>query len=90
MEVEIKLALPDADAHAKVLKVLAPHRRTHFRQQNFFFDSPDGAVSRSGHSLRVRMFDDSKAVLTIKGRMEMKDGIGRATEVCLPNLVWMA
>lgn len=81
MEVEIKLALPDANAHAKVLKALASHRRTLHRQQNYFFDSPDGAVSRSRRSLRVRLYDDDKAVLTIKGRLEMKGGIARATEL---------
>lgn len=81
MEVEIKLALPGADMHAKVLKAFGPHRRTHYKQQNFFFDTPDSAISRSRRALRVRLFDNDKAVLTIKGRMEMKDGIARATEV---------
>jgi uncharacterized protein YjbK len=81
MEVEIKLQLPDAAAHAKVLSMLAPQRKAIYAQRNYFFDSPDGRVSKFRRTLRIRFFDDDKAVLTIKGRQEMKDGVGRATEV---------
>lgn len=80
MEVEIKLSLPDKAAHAKVLEAFAPERE-HFVQQNYFFDTKDARIGAARRSLRVRFFDDKKAVLTIKGRQEMKNGIGRATEV---------
>mmetsp|Transcript_10939 Transcript_10939/g.32783 ORF Transcript_10939/g.32783 Transcript_10939/m.32783 type:complete len:212 (+) Transcript_10939:470-1105(+) len=80
MEVEIKLALPDKAAHAKVLEAFAPERE-HFVQQNYFFDTKDARIGAARRSLRVRFYDDNKAVLTIKGRQEMKNGIGRATEV---------
>lgn len=81
MEVEIKLQLPDKAAHEKVLSLLAPSQKAKYAQRNYFFDSPDGRVSKFRRTLRVRFFDDDKAVLTIKGRQEMKDGVGRATEV---------
>lgn len=84
MEIEIKLQLPDAAAHAKTLEVLAPHRKASFEQTNYFFDSPDGKMSANRKTLRVRFYKSDapdKAVLTVKGRQEMRDGVGRATEV---------
>ena len=114
----------------QVLSMLAPQRKAIYAQRNYFFDSPDGRVSKFRRTLRIRFFDDDKAVLTIKvclgpvtghfwdavrlclqrladmlcllhekrllkgakcegmtllctlqGRQEMKDGVGRATEV---------
>lgn len=81
VEVEVKLALPDADAYAMVLEALAPHKRTLLQQRNNFFDTPGGDIKKSGHTLRVRIINDKQAVLSVKGRLETKDGISRATEV---------
>jgi CYTH domain len=46
--------------------MLAPSRKAIYAQRNYFFDSPDGRVSKFRRTLRIRFFDDDKAVLTIK------------------------
>lgn len=76
MEVEIKLQLADAAAHAKVLKVLAPNRKAAYLQRNYFFDSADARVSKFKRTLRVRFFDDDKAVLTIKVTLPAHESSG--------------
>lgn len=38
MEVEVKLRLPSAEAHASLAKVLAPFYETTYNQENIFFD----------------------------------------------------
>ncbi len=46
-------------------QAFAPERE-HFVQQNYFFDTKDARIGAARRSLRVRFFDDKKAVLTIK------------------------
>jgi CYTH domain len=53
----------------QVLSMLAPQRKAIYAQRNYFFDSPDGRVSKFRRTLRIRFFDDDKAVLTIKVRL---------------------
>ena len=75
---EIKLQLPDAAAHAKVLQALAPHKKAAFLQRNYFFDSADGRVSAHKRTLRVRFFESEapdKAVLTIKASLSLLHGV---------------
>ena len=48
--------------------MLANQRKAIYAQRNYFFDSPDGRVSKFRRTLRIRFFDDDKAVLTIKAR----------------------
>lgn len=50
----------------QVLSMLADKRKAQYAQRNYFFDSPDGRVSRFRRTLRIRFFNDDKAVLTIK------------------------
>lgn len=57
------LVVPDV---LQVLSMLAPQRKATYAQRNYFFDSPDGRVSKFRRTLRIRFFDDDKAVLTIK------------------------
>jgi CYTH domain len=65
------VATPDV---RQVLSMLAPQRKAIYAQRNYFFDSPDGRVSKFRRTLRIRFFDDDKAVLTIK--------------VCLGPVTW--
>lgn len=81
MEVEIKLRLPDKEAHSKVAKALDATYRTTHAQENFFFDGSKQELSLQRVVLRVRFYDtDKKAVITLKGRQVLKDGVGRASE----------
>ncbi|GAB4823572.1 hypothetical protein N2152v2_010618 [Parachlorella kessleri] len=79
--VEVKLRLAGAEAHAKLAKALqASYRITH-EQENFFFDGSKQELSSQRVVLRVRFYGiDKKAVITLKGRQVLKDGIGRAPE----------
>lgn len=44
MEVEVKLRLPSADAHAKVAKLLEPNHEVTHLQENVFFDGTNGEL----------------------------------------------
>lgn len=82
MEVEVKLRLPDKAAHDRVAQLLAPGRRATHQQENYFFDGANKELSSQRAVLRTRFYDtDAKAVLTLKGKQLLVDGIGRATEV---------
>lgn len=81
VEVEVKLRLPDAAAHAKLAQALQPGYKATFQQENFFFDGAQQELSKERVVLRVRFYNgDQKAVITIKGKQVLKDGIGRAPE----------
>lgn len=82
VEVEVKLRLPGPDAHQKLEQLFAPgHVATH-QQENYFFDGPSKELNSRFVVLRVRFYDvDKKAVLTLKGKQILQDGIGRATEI---------
>lgn len=85
MEVEVKLRLPDAASHASVVAALkaagCPRTATH-HQENFFFDGPGGELRAERAVLRVRFYDtDRRALITLKGKQILVDGIGRGSEV---------
>lgn len=81
MEVEVKLRLADANAHAKLAEALRPGYRTTHQQENFFFDGAGQELSSRRVVLRVRFYNhDKKAVITVKGKQVLQDGIGRAPE----------
>ena len=61
-----KLCAAVRTADAAVVQALAPHRRVHYKQQNYFFDTPDARIGAARRSLRIRIYDDDKAVITIK------------------------
>lgn len=81
----MKIRLPDAAAHAAVAAALqragAPRTATH-HQENFFFDGPAGELRAERAVLRVRFYDtDRRALITLKGKQILVDGIGRGSEV---------
>ncbi len=67
MEVEVKLRLTDAAAHAKLAEALQPGYRATYQQENFFFDGAQQELSSRRVVLRVRFYNgDQKAVITVK------------------------
>jgi uncharacterized protein YjbK len=87
MEVEIKLRLPDAAAHAAVQSHFrpssTPHATTIHDQENFFFDGTRGELSTTRTVLRIRLYhgDHPKATLTLKGKAVVEGGVSRSMEV---------
>jgi uncharacterized protein YjbK len=82
MEVEIKLRLPNKEAHAQVAELLKPSYKETHEQENFFFDGTNKEMTGAKLALRVRFYGvDKKAVITLKGRQSMVGGVGTATEV---------
>lgn len=78
---EVKLRLKDKAAHDKVVALLQDQQTHLYRQHNYFYDGPNGELSRNRTILRVRWFnEDEKVVITVKGRMAVQDGVGRAVE----------
>lgn len=81
MEVEVKLRLGGKDDYDRLAAALAPGAGPTYRQENFFFDGPDGELNARRVAVRVRLYNgDEKATLTVKGEQVLKDGIGRAPE----------
>jgi len=81
-EVEVKLRLLDSAAYEAVAAALAPTWRQDHEQENYFFDGTQGELNSQRAVLRCRFYGvDKKAVLTLKGKMKIVDGVGRATEV---------
>mmetsp|Transcript_30132 Transcript_30132/g.85068 ORF Transcript_30132/g.85068 Transcript_30132/m.85068 type:complete len:199 (-) Transcript_30132:32-628(-) len=82
MEVEIKLRLPDEAAYNSVAVLLADSWVQDHEQENYFFDGANEELNSQRAVLRCRFFGgDKRAVLTLKGKMQITDGVGRATEV---------
>lgn len=80
-EVEVKLRIPDSASFAAVKSVLLPCFKAVHDQENHFFDGALKELSSQKVVLRVRFYGtDQKAVLTVKGKQVLKDGIGRAPE----------
>lgn len=85
MEVEVKLRLPNKAAHDAVAAALVAsgnkHIATH-EQENFFLDGPSKELSSRMAVLRIRFYDvDKRALVTLKGKQKLVDGVGRGTEV---------
>lgn len=82
MEVEVKIRLPDKASHDKVAAALAAGHKVTHQQENFFFDGSGGELEAVRAVLRLRFYGgDKKAVITVKGKQVLQDGIGRASEV---------
>lgn len=80
-EVEVKLRIPDSASFAAVKTLLLPSFKTVHDQENHFFDGAQKELSSQKVVLRVRFYGgDQKAVITVKGKQVLKDGIGRAPE----------
>lgn len=81
MQVEVKLRLKDKTAHDKVVSVLQGQQKQLYRQHNYFYDGPNRELSSNKTILRMRWFNDNeKVVITMKGKMAVQDGVGRAEE----------
>eukprot|EP01023_Acetabularia_acetabulum_P050240 TRINITY_DN5419_c0_g1_i1.p2 TRINITY_DN5419_c0_g1~~TRINITY_DN5419_c0_g1_i1.p2 ORF type:complete len:198 (-),score=26.49 TRINITY_DN5419_c0_g1_i1:253-846(-) len=81
MEVEVKLRLPQA-GHSLLIEKLKPFYLTTYNQENYFFDGAKQELSSQKVVLRLRFYNiQEKAVITIKGKSVLQDGIGRASEV---------
>ncbi|XP_059432331.1 triphosphate tunnel metalloenzyme 3-like [Corylus avellana] len=81
MEVEVKLRLPDAEAHRRVTDVLAPFHVSTHRQENCFFDGSAGEISASRATLRLRFYDNNqRCVVTLKAKAVLVDGVSRVEE----------
>jgi len=85
MEIEIKLRLKGAGAHAKLLATLDGagfDRLAKHRQENFFFDGTEGELSSNRVILRIRFYNvDEKALVTVKGKTVIREGVGKSSEV---------
>ncbi|VFQ77169.1 unnamed protein product [Cuscuta campestris] len=83
MEIEVKLRLPDADSHGKLLSILAPfHIQTH-HQRNTFFDGAAAELSSRRAVLRLRFYEQSqtpRCVVSLKEKAELVGGVSRVEE----------
>lgn len=77
-EIKIDLAL---EVNYQKLLAFFPGEKKVFRQDNFFFDSVDRLLSRSGWALRLRL-EEERASLTLKGTAsESRDGLAIRPEI---------
>lgn len=82
MEVEVKIRLPDKSAFDKLTQLLAPGKKASHAQENYFFDGSNRELEATRSVLRVRFYNNNdKAVITVKGKQILQNGIGRASEV---------
>lgn len=69
------------EAHDKLFSLLASEQKHLYRQENFFFDGVSQELTSRRCVMRLRFFNsDEKAVITVKAKMNVVDGIGRAQE----------
>ena len=67
LQVEIKLRLPDEDAHNRLSEVLSSQLLATHQQENIFFDGANRELSSKKTIVRCRFYDvDKRALLTIK------------------------
>jgi hypothetical protein len=67
VQVEVKLRLPDAAAHAKVASLLSGSQQAVHAQENYFFDGSQQELGQQRVVLRLRFYNkDKKAVVTLK------------------------
>lgn len=82
MEVEVKLRLPGKASHDAVAAALASKKIATHQQESFFLDGPNKELSSNLAVLRIRFYDvDKRALVTLKGKQKLVDGVGRGTEV---------
>lgn len=78
---EVKLRLQSKSGHDSLVALLSDSIQKVYEQENFFFDGSEGELSGKRCIMRLRFFNvDEKAVLTVKGKMLVSEGIGRAEE----------
>lgn len=78
----MKLGLPTAEDHAKVKTLFADFYLLTYHQENYFFDGKNQELSSKRHIMRIRIYnEDYKAILTLKGRATLQNGIGSASEI---------
>lgn len=66
-QVEIKLRLPNKEAHDRVAHELRDSFRETHNQENFFFDGKNGELSKQRMVLRCRFYNhDKRAIVTLK------------------------
>ncbi|OAY52762.1 triphosphate tunnel metalloenzyme 3 [Manihot esculenta] len=81
MEVEVKLRLPDSNAHQKLSTVLSLFRVKTLAQENIFFDSKNSQLTSNLAVLRLRFYNlDSHCVLSLKAKPTISNGISRVEE----------
>jgi adenylate cyclase class IV len=79
--VQVKLRLTGKPAHDSLVERLADSRQHVYEQENFFFDGSNAELTSNRCVMRLRFFNtDEKAVITVKGKMTVTDGVGRAME----------
>jgi len=93
MEVEVKLRLETVDAYNRLLALFDADRPAQIggplgklgerhEQVNYFFEGSHGELEAKRSVLRVRIYDvDKKATITLKGKMVIDGGVGRAAEM---------
>mmetsp|Transcript_14760 Transcript_14760/g.41565 ORF Transcript_14760/g.41565 Transcript_14760/m.41565 type:complete len:219 (+) Transcript_14760:110-766(+) len=80
-EVEIKLRLPSRAAYDAVAALLAPSWAQDHVLEDFYFDGSGGELDAALLALRCRIYDhDKRAMLTVKGKPVMHEGVSRASE----------
>ncbi len=74
VQVEIKLRLPNKDAHDRVAHELRSSFRETHNQENFFFDGKNGELSKQRMVLRCSFYNhDKRAIVTLKVTWEVKN-----------------
>ncbi len=64
---EIKLRLPNKEAHDRVAHELRSGFRETHHQENYFFDGKNGELGKQRQVLRCRFYNhDKRAIVTLK------------------------
>ncbi|KAG9141708.1 hypothetical protein Leryth_022036 [Lithospermum erythrorhizon] len=81
MEVEVKLRLPNSNAHQRLSTLLSPHHlKTHF-QENIFFDTTNSLLSTNLAALRLRFYDlDTRCIISLKAKPMITQGVSIVQE----------
>ena len=75
------MRLTSQSGHDLLVDLLSDSIKKVYEQENVFFDGMEGDLSRKRCVMRLRFFNvDEKAVLTVRGKMLVSEGIGRAEE----------
>lgn len=84
MQVEIKLRLPNKEAHDKVAEALKDAYIETHDQENFFYEGSEKELNKARVSLRTRFYGgDKKCVITMK--VTVHSSIQRMVDRCYSN-----
>ena len=72
-EIEIKLDLQNEDNYLKLIDCFDAGGKS-VRQSNYFFDTGSNALLKLGWACRIRIEDDKRAFLTLKGSRKKSEG----------------